>query len=433
MVNFKKADRLTLRFRSIYILAFCTTVILAVVLLAITAHLPQTLIDANVEHSAQIMILEGAYLDTLDHTWAGRLDNWTDALMLMESKAMTSDDMATILVNPLFDYGKGTPVDNLYEYVKDDAPVSSGGYVRYWMGFRVILRLLLVFFNYYQIKRYVAFMFFVLFSVLLCIICKKIGSKEGIVFAISVILIRPYVVCYSLQFSCCFLIAFAAMFLVLWVDRYEKWEKVYFMEVGMITMYFDFYTTPIITLGMPLIFLYLLRNARGKITCAKQILSDSAAWFVGYGFMWIAKLVLTTIFTSNNALENGFNSMRGWLLVNENGQNVGIWNVVEAYKNIAMSVFSDKEGFITGLLIIVVLLVRIVRLVCNGTICWSKMLQNKCILLITLMPIIWFAVAARPTAGHFWFQYRGIVVSYWGIFSLLLIAFKTNKQTHVIK
>lgn len=405
----------------------CLTVVLAVVLLALATCFPQQFIDANVAYSAEIMIAEGVYPSTLDRTRAGTLDNWTDALMLMESKAMTSKNVESIFSNPLFIYGGENPVENLYEYVNDDDPLPTGGYVRYWMGFRVILRFLLVFLNYYQIKRYVSFALFALFALLICKICSGIDSKTAFAFAISIILVRPYIICYSLQFSCCFLIAFVAMLLVPKLAENQHLEKLFFMEVGIITMYFDFYTTPVITLGLPLIYLYLLRNKQNETMPVKQVLTVAVMWFIGYVLMWISKLVLTSVFTSYDGVTNGLNSMIGCLFTPGPEKNTGILNMVNLIKNVALTVFSDKAGLAIGLIILSALLTLAILMIRKGLICCSELLKHRCLLIIAAMPFAWFVVAAKPTAVHAWFQYRSVVVFYWGLFCWLLISHRQNE------
>ena len=49
----------------------------------------------------------------------------------------------------------------------------------------------------------------------------------------------------------------------------------------------------------------------------------------------------------------------------------------------------------------------------------SGILRNKELILIALIPVIWFMAAAQPTVNHHWFQYRGIAVSFWAAFVYL--------------
>jgi hypothetical protein len=87
-------------------------------------------------------------------------------------------------------------------------------YSRYWMGFRATLRFLLSFVNYYQLKRYLSFAFFALYAALISSISRRTTATIGFLFAISIILVRPYIIGASLQFSSCFFIAFLGMLLV---------------------------------------------------------------------------------------------------------------------------------------------------------------------------------------------------------------------------
>ena len=40
-------------------------------------------------------------------------------------------------------------------------------------------------------------------------------------------------------------------------------------------------------------------------------------------------------------------------------------------------------------------------------------------LCVSMLPIVWFSVAAQPTCIHAWFQYRGICVSFCGLMLVL--------------
>ena len=41
------------------------------------------------------------------------------------------------------------------------------------------------------------------------------------------------------------------------------------------------------------------------------------------------------------------------------------------------------------------------------------------LLLLASLPVIWFMVAAQPTANHHWFQYRSIAATFWAGFLYL--------------
>ncbi|MBO5892173.1 MAG: hypothetical protein J6Q30_05610 [Oscillospiraceae bacterium] len=377
--------------------------------------------------SASRMLAEGCYPNISDGSASSQLDNFTDALMLMESKATTIHDPGTILTNPLYTNG-ANPVSDLYQYSMDSSIEPSSFYVRYWMGFRSFLRLALVFLNYYQIKRYLALAFFGLFAAVLCSLAKNTGARSAFFFALSVILVKPQVICASMQFSCCFLIAFAAMLLVPWLSRNIRYSGLFFMEVGMITMFLDFYTTPIITFGLPAVYLYLLQAKQGRVQKVKEIFGNLIAWFAGYLLMWLSKLVLTTLLTDQNAIQNGLGSLLMWLGADGFALSNAAYRPDVALKQVLKALCQDRDGmlFFGGLLVVALGLV-VINFV-RRKLCLRALIRNWPVLLIACMPIIWFVISAEPTTVHYWFQYRSVVLCFWALFGLALLSSKNGEK-----
>lgn len=403
---------------------FAASVVIAVLLLFLGACLPQHPIDIHVQESSEIMRKEGMYFRTVDMTLAGQLDNYTDALILAESKATTISNPISIFTNPVYSLSGGAgPVEDLYLYAYADNPVITGAYTRYWMGFRSLVRLALCFLNYYQIKRYLAALFFALFSAVVCSIAKNVNAKAAFLFAASVILVRPNVVAISFQFSCCFFIAFLALLLIPWLLRHPKFEAVFFLEIGIITMYFDFYTTPVITLGLPLTYLYLLHHKNGKHLSVKRIGADTTSWFVGYGGMWFAKMVLTTVFTDVNGFENALFSFASRVGINKDPNFEAFYSPSYAFSKVKGVLYSDETGrtiFLTAVILIAVVLLTVSM--------WKRVrISNYAahigLLVLAAFPILWFAAAAQPTSIHAWFQYRSVVVLFWASAAFFLSAF----------
>lgn len=369
------------------------------------------------------MSAEGNYPKVADGAYSSQLDNWSESIMLMESVATNKEQMESIFTNPRYSYGENDPVKNLYAFLHDEDPEPTSFYVRYWMGFRVILRLVLGFLDFYQFKRYVAVLFYALFVLVICSIAKHVDTKTSFLFALSIILVKPYVISNSIQFSCCFFIAFISMLMIPWIYRNPKYEGLFFMEIGMITMYFDFYTTPIITFGFPMVYLYVLRAINGDNTKIKRILTNFTIWISAYGLMWISRLLLTTIFTSVNGFENGFSSMAGRLGLKTTEGLEEYYSVKLALYKVARAVFSDKEGFIIIFALIIILTVVFFIEFKRGKITGANLVAHKNLVFISLFPITWFIIAAQPTAIHAWFQYRGIALLYWALGGYISLAY----------
>lgn len=394
---------------------FVLSVVFAVGLLLLGACLPQAPIDRNVLSSAQGMAEEGCYPLMADKSFASMLDYTTDALILAESKATTISRWDTIFTNPLYDY-EGDTVEDLLDYASDEAPQPTGYYVQYWMGFRTAIRFLLCFFDYYQILRYTAVVFFVLFAAVICDLAKRTGTKTAFLFALSIILVRPHVVAVSLQFSCCFLIAFLAMLLVPKIREKGGWESLFFLELGILTQYFDFYTTPILTFCMPMIYLYLLGLREGNAPGLKQISRSAAAWCAGYGLMWLTKLMLTSLLTDANGLGQGLASFAGRVGIEKVAGMEAYYSPIAAIRAVFVSLYSDQEGKLVLFACAAVLLLVIVLRFLKDRHSLRELTGHWQLPVLAALPVVWFLAAAQPTANHHWFQYRGIAASFWAGF-----------------
>lgn len=410
-----------------YVCGFLITLLLGIFLLYAAAYLPQKAIDKNVQKSADIMIEEGLYPRLLDKSYGAILDNWSDAIMLMESKTMTAEDLTTVWTNPRFVLDGKKPVESLYGYVHTPEEGRFYSYCRYWMGFRAVLRLTMSFLNYYQMKRYLAFLFFLLFICLHNSISRNVGYKCALSFSVSILLVRPYVICSSLQFSCCFLIAFMGMLFIPWLYRNPKYECLYFGELGMVTMFFDFYTTPLLTFGLPMIYLVLIHASRGDPFPSRRILKNLIIWVVFYGLMWLSKLTLTTLLSPQNAIESGLQSFFGWVGMKGFEKEGGLYDFSATVEKLWQVLTSaDREGEFVIKAALFAGAANLVYALCRGRFDYKACWHHIGLLFLAATPIVWFMITAEPTRVHFWFQYRSIAVTFWAIGAYLGLIFEKD-------
>ena len=418
-----------------YIAAFCVTVFLAVMLLGVAAFLPQTAIRNHIADSLPIIArdLDQNYL--FDNSIGSKIDVGTDLMMLHTSLTTNDRYLGSILANPVYesdDLSGWESNEELMARLAYDEPADDVWfYARYWMGFRVVLRLALTFFTYGQIKRYLSFAFLALFAAVICSVSKHAGSKIGFLFALSIILVRPHVMATSMQFTCCFLIAFLAMLLIPWLHRHEKWEGLFFLELGMITMYFDFYTVPLVTVGFPLLYLQILKQESGEKVCWKNLLRNLAIWFLGYGFMWIAKLCLTNLLTSEDALGFGFESLLSRIGLQKDAELTEYYSLKAAFDGIREAMFSDEVGAVVYLLGAGIILTVVLYKIMRGHGSFATLRNGAPYLFFAAIPLVWFVITKQPIALHYFFQYRTIALTHWaaGVFLYYLLSAKRQELT----
>lgn len=421
-----------------YIAVFCVTVVMALLLLILSAFLPQYLIQQNVVESVDLAMHEVENNYIFDKSEASKLDVFTDIMILRMSLSTNDRYLGSVLTNPVYVYngldeweGNAKTLANL---AYDKPADGAWFYTRYWMGFRVVLRLALLFFNYAQIKRYLSFLFLSLFVAVICHLAKQTNSKIAFLFALSIVLIRPHVMATSMQLTCCFFIAFIAMLLIPWLHRHGKWEGLFFMELGMLTMYFDFYTVPLVTLGFPLMYLCILKKEASAAFSWKNLFRNMAVWFAGYGFMWVAKLTLTSVLTSEKALAQGFESFFSRIGVVKYEELTKYYSLKAAFDGIRKTVFSDELGAAIYLLAAGLVLAVVLCKVLRRRICFRTFRDAAPYLFFALLPMVWFVITKQPVAIHYFFQYRTIALTHWGagVFLYYLLSAK-NRELVTIK
>ena len=428
--NLEKVSRVGMKG---YLAAFCITVFLAVMLLAAAAFLPQTVIQNHIAQSVPLISrdIENHYI--FDNSTASKMDVGTDIMMLRTSLSTNDRYLGSILTNPVYSY------DDLSGWEEDDELIARLAYdipaddvwyyARYWMGFRVVLRLALTLFTYAQIKRYLSFLFLSLFAAAVCSVSKHAGSRIGFLFALSIILVRPHVMATSMQLTCCFFIAFAAMLLIPWLHRHAVWEGLFFMELGMITMYFDFYTVPLVTMGFPLMYLCILKQQDAAQVPWKKLLRNMAAWLAGYGLMWIAKLTLTTLLTSVNALSQGFGSFFSRVGIEKDAELTAYYSVDAAFEGVRKAVFSDEAGMAVYLLCAGLILLAVMYRSVRKSAFPDRLRKAVPYAFFAAIPLVWFVITKQPVAIHYYFQYRTIALTHWaaGVFLYFLLPVKTGE------
>ncbi len=415
----------------LYVLSAVGTVLLALLLLAGCTLLPQKRIDRHVLTSAAALLEEGVYPRFHDYSAESQLDNYTDAVMIEEARATTRTNPGSILTNPRHTYeGASNPTEALAIYAEEDADSPAGWYyARYWMGFRVLLRLWLVFFDYLQIRRYLSFVFYCLFFWTLLSVSRHTGRYTAFLYGLSILLVRPQTISSSMQFSCCFFILFPAMLLTPAVSRRPGIEGLFFFVLGMVTQYFDFYTTPILTFGYPMVYLCLLYFRQGEEFGGKRALKAALLWLAGYVFMWLAKLALTTWLTDINGFENGFLSMFTRMGIRKDPNRLQQYNpLVGLYWVIFRGMADDWSGLIVAVISLFMLAIALGLLLFTGRLTLKALAAHYLLLVLAFSPIVWFIVTAQPTANHYWFQYRSIALAYWA-FGAWIVTSLTGKAS----
>ena len=231
-------------------------------------------VDAMEEHVlASIPALSGewgtgeeSYEQVLKGYASTQLDNSTDAYMLLSAIHRSDKSAVDQAVNVYTwqDPDSFGQYGTLLRYGKSGSEgMQENATARYWLGYLVVLKPLLLFLNYMDIRMLNMIVQLGLVMLLCCLMQKRGLGRYVLPFGLSLLCITPGVTWLSLQFSTTLLVALAAMAVLLWKPQRRKTpmaEDVFFLLTGMATSYFDFLTYPVASLGMPLIVWLLLRR-----------------------------------------------------------------------------------------------------------------------------------------------------------------------------
>ncbi len=398
----------------------CNIIFKTILILIISSIIGFTLlyISYNIPNNRVIKNIVGyfdennIYINDLKNINSTNLDYYTDSLMLSELIIDGNNKLELTASNKyLFDKN---PLNGLKKYLNNES-TKQIDYPRYWHGYIFPLKILLLVFNLSQVK----IINFYIETLLVLLICLKLNNnklKEYIIpFILSIFFMMPMTIYKCLEYMFAYnIMLISCLFLLNYYKKLTK-NKIYyyFLIIGILTSYFDFFTTPLLTLGYPLLFYMILDKSKTKEKIIK-ILKISLMWLIGYAGMWFLKWIISSIILHKNVILDGF-------------------------KNVLYRTSTDKKiHFLSGLkenikyslniidyLMIISLLILLIYYVIKNI--KSMINYNKIIpyLIISLMPIIWFTLITNHSYIHAWFTYRSLSLI---IFSLGIIIVKIKNK-----
>lgn len=209
----------------------------------------------------------------------------------------------------------------------------------------------------------------------------------------------------SLQYAACFYVSMIGSLIVLKWNVKNEWML--FLLLGIMTSYFDFLTYPIVTLGIPLVFL-IIKNADRISNPIIGIISNGLFWSIGYIGMWASKWIIGTAISSENVIYDAMLNIESRTSTSVDGEE--ITRIGTVFRLIQATFF--KWPYLLMLLgVVIYLFVKYHKT--------FKINQTAISLaVVSLIPIAWFVLTANHSYIHPRLVYRD-----WGItiFSLLSI------------
>ena len=386
------------------------SVTLGVLLLCLACLIPTERIEEHVRESALETIAEEGAYPVITKIATSTLDNYTDSLMLSEAVYSGPENaLEKAMLAPRKDAEpNGFPNHALviWAETENDSEIETSSYYRhYWHGFLLLLKPLLLFLDYAQIRVLNGIAQTALTLAIAMLLWRR-GKKAFILpYLLSIAMLMPLAMAKSLQFSACFYVfSLAGIAVLLHKKRERTW--LIFLYAGIGTAFFDYLTYPVSTFGVPAILALILSADQDQGKLAGRLLGFLLAWSAGYGLMWGGKLVAGTLLLGENFLGSSAEHMAFWFR-NEHWYSIG--HVI--YINIRDYVYTPVS--LLSFALAVYLLIRTLR---EKAFRWNTILPW---LIPMLLPFCWYIFLLNPSGAHHFFTNKACVVVAFGGMAIL--------------
>ena len=416
-----------------YVITFIILILIFNILLLLSSLFPSTLIENHVNESSERLLIEGNHFQFINGLSLVN-DNYTDSIIINECYSIDNADPIFSYMSARKNFKNGLttkqledthgelisisssstetnydPVEELSEFL-DEKVNTSIEYARYWHGYLPFFRVLLIFFNITEIRIFLLILFLVLLMVLIILLYKKLGAITSFIFAFSLLAYDYLFVSYSLESSPIFItMMLSCIFLLLFFEKIKN-IYLYIFIVACISNFVDYLTVPLITLAMPLYIYLLLKNKQEKLEIKdelKIVINSCIIWGCGYAFTWITKWLIYDVLYNKDLVISAISQV----LYRSAPTNILIDGTI--FDILAIFIFNNAQLFILFILIVTIILFlfyRKHRLCINITTFYDYIKKMTPILLISILPIIWYLTLKNHSLLHTHFVYRHMLI-----------------------
>ena len=412
------------------IITLVIAVIAGTILMLLAYCVPISFIEKHVAESVDIFENEGWGYGFAPRVSISYPDHVTDALMILEAVSPRTDSLVQDAMNNtwvgLEGYGHVETLIHAFSADGND-DVSTCPYPRYWHGYLVWLKPLLAIMSYSEIRIIAMW----LQIALLFIAMRELWANNkrlAIAFFCSFMFLNPITSAMSMQYASIYCITLLLTILVLKCNAYESvnyWRL--FMWGGTAVAFFDFFTYPVVALGIPLVICIALKKNSSIRNDLINIFDYSISYFVGYGGMWCGKWIMAGLLIKGNSISsvfaNAFNQTVYRMTAEENESRMTILYVL---RQVFMHL-NNKPMKIFALVFIVIFIIMALNKQYTVSID-SKMIPT---LIIAVYPFIWYILVRNHSATHARIEQREMAVFIMAVTyaSLLLIKEKIAKES----
>lgn len=428
-----------------YILLYIAITAIFLSSLLIVSYIPQKAIKANVSESADIMVEEGEKRRFRSFGRSLFNDNSTDAIMLNLTYTIDEENKLESIIKARRNYVPGITekivkdmvgdlpheteeylmTDELLDTVNGKKQVSYE-YTRYWHGYIVILRILLILFNITTIRWLIQITLMTLIIILAYYLKKNTNSKKIAISLIMAFIATDFFVWnYVIQGMFVMIIALLISIFIANKKINDKNLNMWLFISGALTVYLDFLTTPLVSILLPIIVYTAVNNSEETNTkkVIIRLIKNLIAWGSGYLGIWFAKWIIADILYDMDIVKLSFIQIyyRMGGIREFDCENIPLYgllnNLINSLNYLVVSIYSFLFIYAMG---------RATLYKKKYFLSSEKIPYYVCF----IIPLMWYYIISEHSYQHFFFTYKTMLIP---LLSIMLIVFDDRNGRYIIK
>lgn len=418
-----------------YISIFIFTVFMAIFLLDLSTKIPNENVRENINNSVDAFMMNKKYriFDELSKRDYGVRHIYGDAMISNIIWYLNPKDSLKSAVEANFYSLNGQmQIDFGIDKLSEDIPFNNQ-YLRYWHGYIVFFKPLLLFFTIKQIYIIDVILLSILTIYLIILLWKENMKEVLIAFIVGFIMCIEIIVPFCMECTLIYAIMIIASIIAIKLDEKQKDLGLLFFITGMLTCYFDFLTNEITTLFIPFIIVFVKRCKENKINNFKEafnfLVKSAILWLIGYAGMYVAKWVVASIVLNKSIVDIWNNYVKENLFLRVNGDTYNFSKLqltFEAVKRNYSTLFPlyDFRSCIVIYLIPIFLIIFEMIFINKREI--KKQWKSAILFIIAIIPYIRYAALSNHSFWHSIFTFRTQIITIMAI--ILAIYYSVDKE-----
>lgn len=402
------------------------SILAGILLMTCVYILPTGRMLTQADRSLPIFENEGTSFCWAPEEKSARLDGFTDAIMLQTAVyAQDENPMQAAMRNDRMEFteGKLDPAGSLKQYVYGDRSGYVVDYARYWHGYLLFLKPLLLFFSLSDIRMMNAALQLILAAGVLLLAFRKRGLRLALPMGLALLVLNPVSTALSMQFSSIYYLTLLGLLIMLLTESWDRsWGYLVFLFLGIGTAFFDFLTYPACAVGTCLALQALMSRADGKTRLLKTV-GSGAAWAFGYGGMWSGKWLAASLITGNSVMRDAVEQAQyrsgGEVTAAEGGVNATFGAVLS--RN--LGVLANPAAAVIVLALLGLLVWLLVTKRCRFAL---ERASLPSLAVAFAVPFVWYFLLRNHSLVHCWMTYRNLSAAVFSLSGGLCFGLKGN-------